>query len=227
MPLTRGSPARHSIRRPASGLAAGRSPGKSGYRQDGCRPARQRRWITGSIVRPARDRCWLSRGLAKPWRAIPVGMAIAGLILPAVHPGAAAAAAADPGSRLVTYRGYSFRVPANWRVVDLAQHRRTCVRFDRHAVYLGTPSPSQACPSRLLGTTEAMLVEPASGHAAHISEWNSVNRQVNVIAHGIHITATFDTHRSQIDWILASADLPRPVKDPPAAQQSRHAHLVG
>jgi hypothetical protein len=65
-----------------------------------------------------------------------------------------------------------------------------------------------------------MLVEPASGQAAHISEWNAVSRQVNVIAHGVHITATFDTHRSQIDRILASAGLPRPVKDPPAASQT-------
>jgi len=153
-------------------------------------------------------------------RAILIGMAIAGLLLPAVHPGAAVAAAADPGFRLVTYDGYSFKVPATWRVVNLAQHRRACVRFDRHAVYLGTPSPSQVCPSRILGTTEAMLVEPASGQAAHISEWNAVNRQVNVVAHGIHITATFDSHRSRIDGILASADLPRPVEDPPAAQQT-------
>ena len=101
-----------------------------------------------------------SRAMHSIRRAIPVGMAIAGLLLPAVHAGAAASASADQGSRLVTYRGYSFRVPASWRVVDLAQHRRACVRFDRHAVYLGTPSPSQTCPSRLLGTTEAMLVEP-------------------------------------------------------------------
>ena len=153
-------------------------------------------------------------------RAIPAGMAIAGLLLPALYAGPAAAASAAQGSRLVTYRGYSFQVPASWRVVDLAQHRRACVRFDRHAVYLGTPSPSQRCPSRLLGTTEAMLVEPASGQAAHISEWNAVNRQVKVVAHGINITATFDAHRSQIDRILAGAGLPRPVKDPPAAQQT-------
>src|SRR5262245_47124369 len=210
----------HSIRRLANGLMASRGPGKLGSSQEGYQPVMQRRWIPGSIVRPARDRCEHRRGLAKPWRAIPVGMAIMGLLLPAVHPGAAAAAGADPGLRLVTYRGYSFKVPPSWRVVNLAHHRRACVRFDRHAVYLGTPSRNQACPSRLLGTTEAMLVGPASRHAAHISEWNAVSRQVNVVAHGIHITATFDTHRSQIDRILASADLPRPVKDPPAAQRT-------
>ena len=161
-----------------------------------------------------------SRAMHSIRRAIPAGMAIAGLLLPAVHPGAAVAAAAEPEFRLVTYHGYSFKVPPSWRVVNLAQHRRACVRFDRHAVYLGTPSPKQACPSRLLGTTEAMLVEPASSQAAHTSEWNAVNRQVNVTAHGIHITATFDSHRSRIDQILASAGLPRPVEDPPAAQQT-------
>ena len=210
----------HSIRRPASGQAASRSPAKLGHGQGGYQPARQRRWIPGSIVRPARDRRELRRGPAKPWRVIPAGVAIMGLLLPAVHSGAAAAAATDPGFRMVTYHGYSFEVPPSWRVVNLDQNWRACVRFDRHAVYLGTPSRSQACPSRLLGTTEAMLVEPASGQAAHISEWNAVSRQVNVIAHGVHITATFDTHRSQIDRILASADLPRPVKDPPAAPQT-------
>jgi hypothetical protein len=141
-----------------------------------------------------------------------------GLLLLAVQPGAAAAAAADPGSRLVIYRGYSFQVPASWRVINLSQHRRTCVRFNRHAIYLGTPSPSQTCPSRALGTTEAMLVEPASPHAAGASVWNAVTRQVNVTADRIRITATFGTHRSQIDRILAGADLPLPVKDPPAAQ---------
>jgi Domain of unknown function (DUF1906) len=162
----------------------------------------------------------IRHGRARPRRVILAGMAIMALLLPLAHSGAAAAATAEPGLRLVTYDGYSFKVPAGWRVVQLDQHQRACVRFDRHAVYLGTPSQSQICPSRLLGTTEAMLVEPDPGHATHISEWSAVSRQVNVIAHGIHITATFDGHRSQIDRILASAGLPRPVKDPPAVQQT-------
>src|SRR5262249_58497140 len=149
--------------------------------------------------------CELGRGRVRPWRAIPAGVAIMALVLPVAPSDAAAAAAADPALRLVTYRGYSFKVPANWRVVHLAQHRRACVRFDRHAVYLGTPSRSQACPSRLLGTTEAMLIEPAAHHAARISVWNAVSRQVIVGTRRIRITATFDTHRSQINRILASA----------------------
>jgi hypothetical protein len=132
----------------------------------------------------------------------------------------AAAAAADPGFRPVTYRGYSFQIPRSWRVINLAHHRRTCVRFDRHAVYLGAPSHSQACPSRVLGTTEAMVIEPGSRDAAHISVWNPVVRQVTVITSRIHITATFDSHRKQIDRILASAGLARPIKDPPKVQSA-------
>ena len=210
----------HSIRRPAKGLAASRSPEKFGYGQDRYQRSRQRGWIRGSIVRPARGRRELGRCRAKPWRVIPAAVAIMGLLLPVAHSGSAAAAAANPGLHLVTYDGYSFKVPANWRVVHLAQDQRACVRFDRHAVYLGTPSPNQVCPSRLLGTTEAMLVQPASGDAAHVSEWSAVRRQVNVVARGIHITATFHGDRSQIDRILASAGLPRPVEDPPAVQQT-------
>ncbi|MGE5289594.1 MAG: glycoside hydrolase domain-containing protein, partial [Micromonosporaceae bacterium] len=63
-----------------------------------------------------------------------------------------------------------------------------------------------------------MLIEPAPRHAAHVSVENKVSRQVTVIARRIHIKATFDAHPEQIGRILASADLPRPVQDPPAAQ---------
>jgi hypothetical protein len=145
-------------------------------------------------------------------------MAVIWVLLLAINAGTTAAAAVDPGFRPVMYGGYSFQVPGGWRVINLARHRRTCVRFDRHRVYLGTPARNQLCPSRIFGTTEAMLIEPASRHAARISVWNSVTRQVTVITHRIRITATFDTNRKQIDRILASARLPRPVKDPPKAQ---------
>ncbi len=145
-------------------------------------------------------------------------MAIMWVLLPAINAGTTAAAATDPGFRSVMYRGYSFQSPVSWRVISLAHHRRTCVRFDRHRIYLGTPSHNQACPSRIFGTTEAMLIEPASRHAAHISVWNSVARQVTVLTPRIRIRATFDTNRKQVDRILASAGLPRPVKDPPQVQ---------
>jgi Domain of unknown function (DUF1906) len=159
--------------------------------------------------------CDLRSGFGRARRAIPIGLGVLGILLSAVHAEAATAAPAGSGFRSVAYRGYSFQVPRSWRVIKLAHHRRTCVRFNRHVAYLGTPPPNQACPSQAFGTTEAMLIEPASGHAPRTSSWNPVTRQVTVTADRIRITATFDTHRGQIGRILASAGLPRPVKDPP------------
>src|SRR4051794_15817726 len=37
-----------------------------------------------------------------------------------------------------------------------------CVRLDRKAVYLGTPSPRQDCPAEAIGRRRAILVEPRS-----------------------------------------------------------------
>lgn len=111
----------------------------------------------------------------------------------------------------MTYLGYSFEVPGGWRVINLAHHRGTCVRFDRPTVYLGTPPPNQGCPSLIVGTTEAMLIQPVSRHAAPVSVKNEVTRRITVITGRVHVTATFDTHPAAIDRILASAGLPVPV----------------
>ncbi|MBO0767793.1 MAG: DUF1906 domain-containing protein, partial [Solirubrobacterales bacterium] len=70
-------------------------------------------------------------------------------------------ASAQAATKLVRYRGVSVRVPASWPVYSSA---RTCVRFDRHAVYLGSPSAGQNCPTRpAIGRTESILIQPASG----------------------------------------------------------------
>src|ERR1700729_2761464 len=49
-------------------------------------------------------------------------------------------------SQRVTYQGYTFTIPRTWRVVRLAAHPGSCVRFDRHVLYLGSPGRSQHCP---------------------------------------------------------------------------------
>jgi hypothetical protein len=41
-----------------------------------------------------------------------------------------------------------------------------CVRLDRRAVYLGTPSAQQRCPAEAIGRRRAILVEPAGAGAA-------------------------------------------------------------
>ena len=96
-------------------------------------------------------------------------------------------------------------------MIDLAQQRRACVRFDRHVVYLGTPARNEACPGLIIGTTEAMLITPASRGAARISVESKVTRRITVVTRRLDVTATFGSHPAVIDQILASAHLPRPV----------------
>jgi hypothetical protein len=79
---------------------------------------------------------------------------------------APAAAVVDDGSaavtgtlsstdtRTVTFRGVRVEVPADWPVRRVAGEPG-CVRFDRHAVYLGDPSEI-SCPADLVGRTQAV-----------------------------------------------------------------------
>ncbi len=73
---------------------------------------------------------------------------------------AAPAVSADDGPRTVHYRGHAIRAPASWPVYRLAADPSRCVRLDRHAVYLGRPSPDQRCPAHAVGRPKAILVEP-------------------------------------------------------------------
>ncbi len=81
---------------------------------------------------------------------------------PPLRRAAATPALAAPALKVVSYHGYRVRVPASWPVYDLAQDPAVCVRFDRHAVYLGTPSAAQRCPAHAAGRTEAILLQPTS-----------------------------------------------------------------
>jgi hypothetical protein len=73
-------------------------------------------------------------------------------------------ATADTGQQVV-YRGYHVTVPADWQVVDLAADPHTCVRTDRHVVYLGTPGSDQQCPAHAVGRTESIIIQPLDGAA--------------------------------------------------------------
>jgi Rv2525c-like, glycoside hydrolase-like domain len=70
---------------------------------------------------------------------------------------------AGVGAKVVRYRGYRVVVPVGWLVFDLAADPGVCVRFDRHAVYLGRPGSEQRCPAHSVGRTEAILIEPGGG----------------------------------------------------------------
>jgi hypothetical protein len=83
------------------------------------------------------------------------------LLLTGAHAPSAAAA-----SRTVHFDGRSVNVPAGWPVIRLDRQPRTCVRLDRRAVYLGTPSARQNCPAEAIGRRRAILVEPARAGAS-------------------------------------------------------------
>ncbi len=126
---------------------------------------------------------------------------------------AAAQAAAVPAARLkaVSYRGYTFKVPAAWPVLDLASHAGTCVRFDLHTVYLGMPGANERCPSWLIGATEALLIQPGARYAQRSSREDPVSNVITASAPRISVTATFNANPAVIYRALASAGLPKPT----------------
>ncbi|GAA4007684.1 hypothetical protein GCM10022247_32290 [Allokutzneria multivorans] len=66
---------------------------------------------------------------------------------------------AGEDTKTVSYHGYEIDVPASWEVVNLESAPSTCVRFDKHAVYLGHPGQAQNCPAQEK-RTDALLLEP-------------------------------------------------------------------
>jgi hypothetical protein len=69
------------------------------------------------------------------------------------------------GMKTVAYRGYEFQVPASWPVYRLDEHPQTCVRYDVHAVYLGTPGPDMRCAAGLVGRTQTVSFIPGEDAA--------------------------------------------------------------
>ncbi|MFB7596283.1 glycoside hydrolase domain-containing protein [Streptomyces sp. NPDC056160] len=131
-------------------------------------------------------------------------------------PAAAGTASGGPPSgpsggatRTVAYRGHTFTVPAGWEVVDLAAHPSACVRFDRHAVYLGDPGGDQDCPARVAGSTEALWVRPATAAKAAVTENRTAHLfHATAAAEGIAVTAPYRDDRATVERVLDSAGLP-------------------
>jgi hypothetical protein len=116
-------------------------------------------------------------------------------------------AVAAPAQQQVSYLGLTFEVPANWPVIDLTA--TTCVRFDQHAVYLGTPGAQENCPAQAVGGhTGALLVQPENGPGTPTATDNTVSEQITVTTPAARITATYGTDRATITDALASAGLP-------------------
>jgi peptidoglycan hydrolase-like protein with peptidoglycan-binding domain len=163
-------------------------------------------------------------------------------------PGSAQAASPPESSRqTVTYHGYRIEVPAEWQVVDLAENPRACLRFDRPAVYLGEPADQNDCPSRVVGRTAGIVVEPITARSARqataatartprgkatapsaVSSNDTI--QVAVEDAGVLVTAAHTPGTENlVRGVLASAELTEGAERaelPPAAQRSDAAPLA-
>ncbi|GAA4079649.1 DUF1906 domain-containing protein [Actinomadura miaoliensis] len=93
-----------------------------------------------------------------------LGATMVASLVAAVGPSVPRAEAGQAGAagrlRVVEYRGVRVPVPAGWEVHWLDRDPTRCVRFDRHAIYLGRPGPQPDCPARAVGRTEALHVAP-------------------------------------------------------------------
>lgn len=97
----------------------------------------------------------------------PLILVLAAICACLAAPGASASPPA--ATRNVHFDGRSVSVPRSWPVYRLSAHPRMCVRLDRRAVYLGSPSPNQHCPADAIGRRRAIVVEPATAARARAS----------------------------------------------------------
>jgi hypothetical protein len=101
---------------------------------------------------------------------------VAGTRLTAAVKPAKPAKAADPArpaTQTVTFGGYTVSVPASWPVYDLTKNPRQCVRYDVHAVYLGTPGPDPNCPPDLVGRVDTLTIQAPTASAGTKTAGNS------------------------------------------------------
>ena len=155
-------------------------------------------------------RCALLVGaLALSWAAAGTGTAFA------------SGSTGSTGANVVRYDGYSVVVPSGWPVYNLASDPTVCVRFNRHAVYLGQPGSEQDCPAHSVGRTEAILVEPSTRAGGGVpgaplkkgvngtaaggqSDWG----RLSIPAHGVTVTVTWRQHPAILERALARRSLP-------------------
>jgi hypothetical protein len=124
-------------------------------------------------------------------------------------------------TKTLVYQGYRFVVPVSWQVVNLDTAPRTCVRFDRHVLYLGVPGSDQTCPAHVVGVTEALLVRPTANAAGGSTTVDDrAEHEIATVAPRITVTATYGADRALIQRVLADAGLPEPGAASPAAVPS-------
>lgn len=123
--------------------------------------------------------------------------------------------------RVVEYRGLRIPVPDGWEVHDLDRDPARCVRYDRHALYLGSPGPQPDCPARVVGRTEAVHVQPSADAppadrrtvpAADLAELTiprtvDGETRIDLREAGITITGVYGTDPGALERMLRGARL--------------------
>jgi len=133
-------------------------------------------------------------------------------ILTAVLLAVAAPALAAPATRAVRYLGYRIDIPDSWPIYDLRTQPRVCVRFDHHALYLGTPGSEQRCPAHAVGRTEAILLEPVSfGRRSVPGPLTDPGGAVTVARGRVLATATWGSNAGTVQRALGLQRLPAPA----------------
>jgi Domain of unknown function (DUF1906) len=141
--------------------------------------------LVAAKVQPVKCQGWRVRRA----RARLLLAALAALALGAGWQGAAAPGAT---AKTIHFAGRAIDAPSSWPVFRLSQHPGMCVRLDRRAVYLGTPSPNQRCPAEAIGQRQAILVEPAAARAARSSALPTAPRRIARAGGGIFTGLGFD-----------------------------------
>ncbi|HTX29969.1 MAG TPA: DUF1906 domain-containing protein [Solirubrobacteraceae bacterium] len=136
----------------------------------------------------------------------------------------ASAGAAASAWKTVTFRGYAISVPRSWPVYDLSRDPSICVRFNRHAVYLGQPSRAESCPAVATGRSEAILLEPVGATAAGVPLSVSGGRATSFVAGNVRVVATWSADRGLIAHALHRRSLPAPV--PTRLHPAREARAI-
>ena len=142
-----------------------------------------------------------------------------------------AASQAAPATKAVAFHGYRVSVPANWPVYRLAAAPGTCVRFNRHAVYLGHPSAQQSCAGQPVGRTEAILIQPLGSRASQVlpastataAAGRGAEAQIVDRAHRVLVTATWNRRPAVIRRALDLASLAGAVRTAVAQRPPRRS----
>jgi Domain of unknown function (DUF1906) len=127
--------------------------------------------------------------------------------------GGAAPAGAGQALRTVTFHGYTVTIPRFWPVFDMVRQPETCVRFNRHALYLGIPSGRQRCGAQAAGRTESILLEPLAASAsraasAAIARLGGSATSFVVRGDGVRVIATWFRDRGAVQRALRRNSLP-------------------